>query len=233
MTRHADIFKYSMYDRPSDGAKCQPNKPDRLPTTGAAIWCVPDETGLIEFLTEHLTEAGDNKNFTPKTFCAATDHLEKTCTEASQAPGPCQSHHGYFRLEMAPQQGADIDITTKDTWDNWVAKNPDGKRFRNKGWVHYNSLLPLMPEKAKGSHAFRGTTASMTPALPRSSSPDWDSEQLKRDFGRAGEGDGDRAASGEGDAAGDGPAAPDNKDDEMTLIWLGLHLPCQPLVKSV
>jgi hypothetical protein len=36
---------------------------------------------LIEFLAEHLTEAGDNKNFTPKTFRAAADHLEKTCTE--------------------------------------------------------------------------------------------------------------------------------------------------------
>ncbi|KAJ7790345.1 hypothetical protein B0H14DRAFT_2626069 [Mycena olivaceomarginata] len=38
-----------------------------LPTTGAAVWRVPDETGLIEFLAEHLAEAGDNKNFTPKT----------------------------------------------------------------------------------------------------------------------------------------------------------------------
>jgi hypothetical protein len=36
---------------------------------------------LVGFLAEHLAEAGDNKNFTPKTFCAAADHLEKTRTK--------------------------------------------------------------------------------------------------------------------------------------------------------
>ncbi|KAJ7899539.1 hypothetical protein B0H14DRAFT_3423855 [Mycena olivaceomarginata] len=43
-----------------------------LPTTGAAVWRVPDETGLIEFLAEHLAEAGDNKNFTRKTSSRQT-----------------------------------------------------------------------------------------------------------------------------------------------------------------
>ncbi|KAJ7752714.1 hypothetical protein B0H14DRAFT_2405243 [Mycena olivaceomarginata] len=131
-----------------------------LPTTGAAVWRVPDEMGLIEFLAEHLAEAGDNKNFTPKTFRAAADHLEKTRTKG----GPktfksCQQKYnslrklqalvdlimGIFGWKWHPDRGADIDITMKDTWDDWVAKNLEGKRFRNKGWVHYNSLLPLMP----------------------------------------------------------------------------------------
>ncbi|KAJ7321924.1 hypothetical protein DFH08DRAFT_969817 [Mycena albidolilacea] len=205
-----------------------------LPTTGATVWRVQDEMGLIEFLAEHLAEAGDNKNFTPKTFHAAADHLEKTCTEGgpktfkscqqkyNSAPIAALSSMGQLWIFL---MGADIDIITKDTWDDWVAKNPEGKRFRNRGWVHYDSLLPLMPEKAKGSHAFHGTAASMTPALPRSSSPDWDPEQLERDFGAAGEGDGDGAASGEGDAVGDGPAAPDNEDDENDADMAGSSSP--------
>ncbi|KAJ6523021.1 hypothetical protein B0H19DRAFT_1345646 [Mycena capillaripes] len=69
-----------------------------------------------------------------------------------------------------PERGADIDPTTQDTWEAWVKNNPDGKRFRNKGWVHYKDLLPLMPEKAKGTHAFRGTAPASENG--RSSSPE-------------------------------------------------------------
>ena len=52
-----------------------------LPTTGDANWLFEDESRLIEFLVENIAEAGDNKNFTMKTFRACADHLELTRTK--------------------------------------------------------------------------------------------------------------------------------------------------------
>lgn len=39
-----------------------------LPTTGDAVWTEPDEKALIEYFIEHLSEAGDGKNFKKTTL---------------------------------------------------------------------------------------------------------------------------------------------------------------------
>ncbi|KAJ7843368.1 hypothetical protein B0H14DRAFT_2212162, partial [Mycena olivaceomarginata] len=132
-----------------------------------ASWLFEDESNLIQYLAQHIAEAGDNKCFTMKTFRAVADHLELTRTKGGpKTAKSCQQKYSNLRKLQAlveiimgisgwkwsDEKGADIDPSTKDTWDDWVAKNPDGKRFRNKGWSHYESLIPLMPEKAKGTH---------------------------------------------------------------------------------
>ncbi|KAJ6450043.1 hypothetical protein C8R45DRAFT_1128251 [Mycena sanguinolenta] len=167
-----------------------------------------------------------------KTFCAAADHLELTRTKGGPKPAKsCQQKYSNLRKlqgivelimgisgwKWSNEKGADIDPTTKDSWDDWVAKNHDGKRFRNKGWPHYESLVPLMPEKAKGIHAFWGMTVSTEQPLARSSSPEWDMDLLN-EFGGSGaassEGDVGGAASSEGDT---GTGVNDDDDDKNDI----------------
>ncbi|KAJ6559758.1 hypothetical protein B0H19DRAFT_1069486 [Mycena capillaripes] len=59
------------------------------------------------------------------------------------------------------KRGLDIDLTTKDTWDAVF-------------FHHYNDFLSLIPEKGKGTHAFRGTAASSRKKT--SPSPDRDKD---------------------------------------------------------
>ncbi|KAJ6563486.1 hypothetical protein B0H10DRAFT_2239418 [Mycena sp. CBHHK59/15] len=45
---------------------------------------------------------------------------------------------------------------TASTWDDFVQKNKDVARFRNKGWVHLAAVAPFMAGKPpKGTHVFR------------------------------------------------------------------------------
>ncbi|KAF7372334.1 hypothetical protein MVEN_00093600 [Mycena venus] len=110
-----------------------------------------------------------------------------------------------------PERGADIDPTTKDSWDAWVKNNLDGKRFCNKGWVHYNDLIPLMPEKAKGSHAFRGTAALSR--KEKSPSPDWDEEELEKGFAATNNDEG--VVGSDGDVGHEGAGRNEDEDDDQ------------------
>ncbi|KAF8216706.1 hypothetical protein K438DRAFT_2007510 [Mycena galopus ATCC 62051] len=205
-----------------------------LPTTGNANWLFEDESSLIEFLVENIAEAGDNKNLTMKTFHACADHLEPTRTKGGPktAKSCAQKYSNLRKLQglvdlikaisgwkWSDEKGADIDLTTKDTWDDWVLVHSDGKRFRNKGWAHYDSLVPLMPEKAKGTHAFRGTAVLTEPT--RSPSPDWDTEAMDKEFEGAHDGDG--GASSEGDTG-----TTVNDDDDENDIASSLPAPANP-----
>ncbi|KAJ7842726.1 hypothetical protein B0H14DRAFT_2586179 [Mycena olivaceomarginata] len=189
------------------------NLTSRLPTASAAVWCVPDETGLIKFLAEHLAEAGDNKNFTPKTFRAAADHLEKTRTKLHKLQALVDLIMGISGWKWHPNRGADIDITTKDTWDNWVAKNPEGKQ--------------------RESHAFHGTAASTIASPATIIVPRLGFRAAGKGFRRGLV----RAMAIELRVVKEMqpamvPLLLITKTMKMTLIWLGLHLLRQPLVES-
>ncbi|KAJ7787552.1 hypothetical protein B0H13DRAFT_1516628, partial [Mycena leptocephala] len=132
-----------------------------------AVWLLPDEKELIEYLVDHISEAGDNKNFKPKTFKGAADHVElirtrggpkthKSCSQKYNTLRKLQALvdviKGMSGWKWSDKNGADIDSSTAGTWDAWVANIRAATRFRNKGWTHYDIMLPLMPEKAKGSN---------------------------------------------------------------------------------
>ncbi|KAJ6540461.1 hypothetical protein B0H19DRAFT_1077872 [Mycena capillaripes] len=68
-------------------------------------------------------------------------------------------------------------------WKRHPARGSDIYLSHDKGYVPHNDLLSLVPEKAKGTHAFRGTAASSR--KEKSPSPDWDEEQLEKDFAAA------------------------------------------------
>lgn len=112
-----------------------------------------------------------------------------------------------------PKKGVDVSPATQGTWDAWVAKNPAAKRFRSKGWPHYDRLQLLMPEKAKGSNIFRASTGTGSSGKERASSPDWDEDAMNRDFANRGVDDSNR---GEDEGAGGALAGDENEDDEET-----------------
>lgn len=124
-----------------------------------------------------------------------------------------------------PKKGVNVTPATRGTWDDWVRKNKGAGRFRNKGWPHYERLLLLMPEKAKGGNVFRAGTVSAE--REKSPSPDWDYGALDRDFGDSGDGgEGEKNTGGDDDESVSPPDENDN--DEMTGVrtsFLYIYLP--------
>ncbi|KAF8501139.1 hypothetical protein F5888DRAFT_1589537, partial [Russula emetica] len=47
-------------------------------------------------------------------------------------------------------KGATITVESEPVWRAYVLKYPKASPFRNKGWPHYNNMMPLMPTTAKG-----------------------------------------------------------------------------------
>ncbi|KAK7025817.1 hypothetical protein R3P38DRAFT_3355986 [Favolaschia claudopus] len=141
-----------------------------------------------------LPTFGDNGHFKAVTFRAAAVHLEKTRTKGGpKTQKSCETKYRALRKlwelvdfilgvsgwTWSDRYGVQVTPATQGTWDAWVAKHKQGKRFRNKGWPHYTDMKPLMPSKAKGSNVFRVATAAGPNDSGRSSSPPWDMSGLE------------------------------------------------------
>ncbi|KAF8208124.1 hypothetical protein K438DRAFT_315719 [Mycena galopus ATCC 62051] len=103
-----------------------------------------------------------------------------------------------------PKKGVNVTPETWSSWDDWVKKNKGSGQFRNKGWLHYDRLLLLMPSKVKGGNVFRAGTASTQ--MEKVSSLEWDYDAMERDLGREDEDSRD----------GDGGPSGENENDEET-----------------
>ncbi|KAJ7929431.1 hypothetical protein B0H13DRAFT_1480995, partial [Mycena leptocephala] len=112
-----------------------------------AVWTVPDEAALIEYLIEHLSEAGDGKSFKTSTFNGAAKSIHKCVPTILLLIRVIKGISGW---KWNAEKGVDVDAAMVSSWDDWVAKNPQAKRFCNKGWPHYERLLLLMLETFKG-----------------------------------------------------------------------------------
>ncbi|KAJ6592990.1 hypothetical protein B0H19DRAFT_906246, partial [Mycena capillaripes] len=132
-----------------------------------AIWTVPDEAVLIEYLIERLSEAGDGKSFKTSMFNGAAKHMEtirtqggpKTSKSCFGKYSQLRKFQGYVEVikgisgwKWNAEKGVDVDAAMASSWDDCVAKNLQAKRFHNKGWPHYKCLLLLMPENSKGTN---------------------------------------------------------------------------------
>lgn len=52
------------------------------------------------------------------------------------------------------ERGADINIHSASSWDDYVKKHPAAKPFRNKGWAHFAKVALIMPSTASGANVF-------------------------------------------------------------------------------
>ncbi|KAF8209046.1 hypothetical protein K438DRAFT_1754098 [Mycena galopus ATCC 62051] len=190
-----------------------------LPTSGDAAWTELDEKAFIEYLIEHLPEAGDGPNFKKPTLEGAAKAVNlirtsggpKTFASCGAKLKQLRKFQGFVEKIMTisgwnwdPKKGVNVTPETRSSWDDWVKKNKGSGRFRNKGWPHYDRLLLLMPSKAKGGNVFRAGTASTQMEL-KASSPEWDYDAMERDLGR--EDEDSRDGDGDGDEdEGNGPS---------------------------
>ncbi|CDO68123.1 hypothetical protein BN946_scf185044.g31 [Trametes cinnabarina] len=58
-------------------------------------------------------------------------------------------------LTYDEEKGAGITEDMEEIWAAYIKSHPDASPFKNRGFVHYPSMQPLMPTKAKGSNVFR------------------------------------------------------------------------------
>ncbi|KAF8493759.1 hypothetical protein F5888DRAFT_1617695, partial [Russula emetica] len=56
-------------------------------------------------------------------------------------------------------KGATITVESEPVWRAYVLKYPKASPFRNKGWPHYDDMMPLMPTMAKGLNVFHASQA--------------------------------------------------------------------------
>lgn len=55
------------------------------------------------------------------------------------------------------EHGADIDAESEGTWNAYVQLNPQAAPFRNAGWVYWDAVDRLMPQKDRGAHVYRAS----------------------------------------------------------------------------
>ncbi|KAJ6550061.1 hypothetical protein B0H19DRAFT_951966 [Mycena capillaripes] len=197
--------------------------PAGLPTSGDAVWLVPDEKRFIEYLVDHVAEAGDNKNFKATTFRGAASHLELTRTRGGpKTAKSCEQKYRTLRKlwglvdiiigisgwSWSDTEGVKVTPATQSSWDDWVRVNPDAKRFRNKGWPFYDLMLPLKPEKSKGSNVFRPSL----PSTEHQKSPDWDYAKIDDSFVHGDDGSDGDAGGGAGDRGSNSDAGDDDEN---------------------
>ncbi|KIK74378.1 hypothetical protein PAXRUDRAFT_74031, partial [Paxillus rubicundulus Ve08.2h10] len=55
-------------------------------------------------------------------------------------------------LTYTDQEGATVTLQDKDILDRYVKVNKHAAPFRNKGFVHFDKVRPLLPSHSKGEH---------------------------------------------------------------------------------
>jgi hypothetical protein len=95
-------------------------------------------------------------------------------------------------------------------------KHPKAGPFRNKGWVHYDTVKVLMPTLAKGRHVFRGAQSSRVEIMINSSDSSIDTHGDA--YGEL-EGDGHRSNEGEGHSNKDTAVPPASSDGDSASPW--------------
>ncbi|KAJ3019578.1 hypothetical protein NUW54_g44 [Trametes sanguinea] len=155
--------------------------PDKSTQKITAKWSEDDEKALINYLaTKGKAAAADGANYRKPVWEAAARHLAKLpCKGAPKTWQVCKNK--WSRLKKAywavfdlknnasgmaydDEKGADITDETEEIWVAYVKSHPDASPFKNKGFVYYASMQPLMPSKAKGSNVFRPGQAEEEPS---------------------------------------------------------------------
>ncbi|KAF8988057.1 hypothetical protein BDQ17DRAFT_1257991 [Cyathus striatus] len=124
------------------------------------VWVSSEESAFIQYLLDHIAEAGDNGSFKKQTFEAAATHIAQfhQC-DAVKTAKMCQNKYGtmhkLYRVVSAIREvsgwtwsdntGASITEETASTWDDYVAHHPEAKPFHNQGWPHLHHFELLMP----------------------------------------------------------------------------------------
>ncbi|KAJ7820069.1 hypothetical protein B0H14DRAFT_2600180 [Mycena olivaceomarginata] len=141
-----------------------PLKADWLPAEGHALL-----DHLL--LPEVKAKAGDGGNFPAAVWTEAAVILAPNVTRG--APKTAKGNSGWH---WSDENGANIDATTKSTWDDYVKAHPKAHHYRNRGWEFRRKMLQLVPSRASGAFVYRGTHGPQTAGGIPSDSDDDENE---------------------------------------------------------
>ncbi|KAF8992398.1 hypothetical protein BDQ17DRAFT_209154 [Cyathus striatus] len=149
--------------------------------SSSAIWVSAEEFVLIQYLYDHISEAGDNGSFKKPTFeAAAIDIAPFHMRGAVKTAKMCQNKYTTFRKvyrvviaikevsgwTWSDETGASITAETASTWDDYIARHPEAKPFRNRGWPYLHQFEALMPSATVGLNVFHPMASTPTPTPP-------------------------------------------------------------------
>jgi hypothetical protein len=152
----------------------------------ASVWTAAEEIALLDYLNEHLAEAGDGANFKKATFTQAAIHIAPLLKHGPEKDfKACQNKWSalkkIYKIIVALQQvsgwhwsdehGAGITVETASSWDAYVKAHPEAKPFRNKGYANFDKIASLMPSTTPGAHVFHPTASQTMTTVPSTGNP--------------------------------------------------------------
>ncbi|KAJ7789819.1 hypothetical protein B0H14DRAFT_3502547 [Mycena olivaceomarginata] len=172
-----------------------PLKADWLPAEGHALL-----DHLL--LPEVKAKAGDGGNFLAAIWTEAAVILAPNVTRgAPKTAKVCKNKYGQFRATLkivehvagnsgwhwSDENGANIDATTKSTWDDYVKAHPKAHHYRNRGWEFRWKMLQLtaggIPSDSDDDENEDGEGEDDPPVVTlrnlRAGSPDWNLSGLE------------------------------------------------------
>ncbi|KAG2139158.1 uncharacterized protein EDB93DRAFT_1253084 [Suillus bovinus] len=130
-----------------------------------------DETHLIQYIATHRAKGGDGMNFDKTFWTAASNEMDKCTTQGvPKTIDACQtkwtwassyhiaSLHSTFSVvdpvatysgwEYSLEYGVNITAESETVWTDYMASSKAplaAKKFKNKGWMHYEAMKKLLP----------------------------------------------------------------------------------------
>ncbi|KJA13473.1 hypothetical protein HYPSUDRAFT_125539, partial [Hypholoma sublateritium FD-334 SS-4] len=118
-------------------------------------WSLNEEKSFVQFLLGHKSEAGYGGTFKGSTYQKGVKHISHLCErgppkDSKSLQNKWNALKKTYRVVLAIQaasgwvwdneKGADINIYSALSWDDYVKKHPAAKPFRNRGWVHLENM---------------------------------------------------------------------------------------------
>ncbi|KAJ7893876.1 hypothetical protein B0H14DRAFT_2496171 [Mycena olivaceomarginata] len=171
-----------------------------VPSTGAgqAHWADSETLAALAWLCKPdiHARAGDGGNFPAAVWQELYAYLAPFLIRgAPKTAKVCQNKYtqlwathkivehvaGNSGWAYSNEYGANIDDTTKSTWDDYVKAHPKAKPYRNRGWEFRNAMRLLIPPRAHGTHVYRATEGQQLQPAPAADPGDEDDDDLDED----------------------------------------------------
>jgi len=134
-----------------------------------ALWTFAEEQAFVQFLLDHKSEGGDGATFKGPTYQKALAHiaplrergavkniksLQNKWTAFKKIYCVILAIQSVSGWSWDDEKGANINVHSASSWDDYVKKHPSAKPFRNKGWPHLLKVTLIMPTTASGANVF-------------------------------------------------------------------------------
>ncbi|KAF8152452.1 hypothetical protein B0H34DRAFT_663981 [Crassisporium funariophilum] len=145
------------------------------PRSAGSAWSDPDINALINYLVSQLPTVADGTGFKPTVWneAAVVVNALNKGRAGEKTSSSCKSKFARLKetynvivkiksqsgFKWDDENGADIDKSTAEVWAAFEKKHKGSTPFRNKGWIWFNKVQPLMPTTPRGANVYRASQA--------------------------------------------------------------------------